>query len=711
MKLSNTNNEKKRPNIVYIIFDDTGFSDFGCYGSEIKTPNINRLAENGIRYNQFNVTPLCSPTRASLLTGRNAHSVGLGFISEADLGPDYPHTRGRITPEATTVAEILKENGFSTFAVGKWHLSPPRESSAAGPFHNWPLGRGFERFYGFLPGATDQYSPDLVYDNHRIDPPRSPDYHLTEDLIDHAIEFVTDHVSVNPERSFFMNLAFGAQHEPHQVAKEYIEKYKGVYDKGWDNIRRERYEKQKELGIIPADAELAPLNPGVKEWDRLTENEKRLFTRFQETYAGFMTHTDEHIGRFLNYLESIGELENTFIVLLADNGANHQGRFNGSTRSMPYFNKIEEQSVEEMLEQLDEIGGPNVEANYPVGWAQVGNTPFKYYKGNTHHGGIRVPLIMHWPMGIKDRNGIRTQYHHAIDVTPTVLDILDIEPPEVYKGVPQIPIQGTSMAATFENQQTEDRDTQHYLMMGHRGIYHKGWKAVTLHETGKPFEEDIWELYHVEQDFTESNNLANQYPEKLQELQSLWWKEAEKYGSLPLVDMGVNSLTKGKTKETFTFYPGMNHLPPAATPNVINRSFSIKVPVVRENVSQEGVLVAHGYHGSGYTFYIQDNHLVFEYNYVGTIYRIQSQETIPGGKNLLSFEFIKTEDYQGIGALYINNKKVGEGPIPKTMPGRVSREGLDVGKDGRAPVSPNYSDNEGFSFTGKIEKVTVELKD
>lgn len=706
-----TSNQNQKPNVVYIVFDDTGFSDFGCYGSEIETPHIDQLAGNGLRYNQFNVTPLCSPTRASLLTGRNAHSVGLGYIAEADLGPEYPHTRGRITPAAATLAEILKENGFNTYAVGKWHLAPAKEISAVGPFHNWPLEKGFQRFYGFLQGKTDQYEPDLVYDNHRVSRPNKSKYHLSEDLVDHSIQFITDHVSATPENPFFLYLAFGAQHEPHQVFQEYIEKYKGVYDKGWDEIRKERFEKQKRMGIIPKSTELVPPNPGVQDWETLSKDEKKLFARLQETYAGFLTHTDEQIGRLLNYLKSVGQMENTLVVLLADNGANHQGMYNGSTNSSLFFNNLGEQNVEDMLERFDEIGKPNTEPNYPLGWAQAGNTPFKYYKGNTHHGGIRVPLIMHWPKGIENKGTIRNQYHHVSDVTPTVLDVLNLEAPEVYKGVEQIPMQGVSMKYTFDSLDVETKkEVQHYLMRGHRGIWHKGWKAVTLHKDGTPFDEDYWELYHVDEDFSEVNDLASLHPEKIQELQKLWWKEAEENGSLPLVEGGLKTFTKD-TRNVFEIYPGTSHLPMALSPNIVNRSFSITVPIDRVSESDEGVVVAQGHHGSGYTFYIHNNHLIFEYNYIGKIYRLESEKEIPKGQCILRFEFEKTKELQGTGSIFVNDMKIGERHFPKTMPLLLSLVGLDVGHDDRGPVSPNYPNIDKFPFIGKIEKVEFNLKD
>ncbi|MEH7306409.1 sulfatase-like hydrolase/transferase [Neobacillus drentensis] len=370
--------EKTDFNVIYIVLDDVGFSALGCYGSEIETPNIDSLAENGLRYNNFNVTPLCSPTRACLLTGRNCHSVGVGIITEIDWGPEYPNKRGRISESAATLAEILKLNGMATYMVGKWHLVPGHEAASSGPFRNWPLSKGFDRYYGFLLGMTDQYAPDLVYDNHRVARPHPSNYHLSEDLVDKTLEFLTDHISITPDRPFFLYLAFGAQHEPHQVPKEFIEKYQGVYDKGWDQIREERFRRQKDMGVIPPDTELVDRNPGIKPWDELTPKEKALFIRFQQTYTGFLTHTDQQIGRLLTFLKSKNKLDNTIIVLLSDNGGSQEGSYNGSINDSAYFNGVEE-NVNEMFHHIEQIGGPQASSNYPKGWAQVANTPFKYY--------------------------------------------------------------------------------------------------------------------------------------------------------------------------------------------------------------------------------------------------------------------------------------------------------------------------------------------
>ncbi len=531
-KVPDTN--KKRTNVIYIVLDDVGFSALGCYGSEIETPNIDSIAKNGLRYNHFHVTPLCSPTRACLLTGRNCHSVGVGTVTEFDWGPQFPNKRGRLVEQTMSVAEILKMNGVATYMAGKWHLVPGHEAASSGPFDNWPLSKGFDRFYGFLLGMTDQYEPDLIYDNHRVQKTKKQNYHLSEDLVDKTLEFLTDHLSVTPERPFFLYLAFGAIHEPHQVPKPFIEKYEGVYDKGWDHIRKERFKHQKELGVIPPDTELVERNPGIKPWAELTHKEKTLFIQFQQTFAGFLTHTDQQIGRLLNFLKLKNKLEETIIVLLSDNGGSQEGGWNGSIYDSAYFNGIEE-SVEEMYKKITEIGGPSVSPNYPKGWAQAANTPFKYYKQDTFLGGIRVPLIIQCPQVIQDPGAIRSQFYHAIDITPTILELLSIQPPQKYKGVEQMPMHGVSMMDTFTIPDVSTkRKTQYFEMLGNRAIWHDGWMAVTYHERGIPFSEDKWELYHINNDFSQKYNLAEKYPEKVKYLDELWMQEAIKYDVLPI---------------------------------------------------------------------------------------------------------------------------------------------------------------------------------
>ena len=707
-----SSDKKSGHNVIYIVLDDVGYSALGCFGSEIETPHIDSIAENGLRYNNFNVTPLCSPTRACLLTGRNCHSVGVGIVTELDWGPHYPNKRGRISDTAATLAEILKLNGMATYMVGKWHLVPGHEAASSGPFENWPLSKGFERYYGFLLGMTDQYEPDLVYDNHRVQKPDNSNYHLSEDLIDKTVEFLTDHLSVTPDRPFFLYAAFGAQHKPHQVPRKFIKKYEGVYDKGWDQIREERFQRQKELGVIPPYTELVERNPGIKPWAELTTKEKELFIKFQQTYAGFLTHTDQQIGRLLDFLKAKNKLDDTIIVLLSDNGGSQEGGWNGSINDSAYFNGIEE-SVKTMFDYIDEIGGSHVSSNYPKGWAQVSNTPFKYYKQNTFFGGTHVPLIIHCPSSIPDPGSVRSQFYHAIDITPTILDLLNIDAPQVYDGVPQLPLHGVSMMDTFtEPQAPSKRTTQYFEMLGHRAIWQVGWVAVTYHETGSPFYEDQWELYNVNQDFSQKYNLAEKFPRKLTELQAIWWQEARKYGVLPLNDnpyrKGYQGLQEGRT--TFIFYPGMAHLPTSAAPNVTRSSYSITIPIFRSKRTEEGVLIAHGNHSSGYTLYIKDNYLFYEYNFVGTVFKIQSSMEVPVGYSTIRFEFIRELFIQGTGKLYIDGQLAGTLYMPRTLPFVISVEGMDIGRDQLTPVSPNYPVPE-FPFRGHIEKVVIELDD
>ena len=488
------------PNVVVLVFDDTGFAHFGCFGSDIETPNIDALASGGLRFTNFHTTALCSPTRASLLSGRNHHSVGMRFLSNVDTG--FSNCRGVITRRAATMAEVLKGAGYSTFALGKWHLANMEDCGPAGPMEHWPLGRGFDRFYGFLGGATDQFSPELVVDNHPVDPPGDPSYHLSEAMVDQAISMISSQRATSA-RPFFSYLAFGATHSPHQAPQAFLDKYRGRYDQGWDVVRQAWYERQIALGVIPSGTALSPRNPGIPAWSELSKDEQRLFARMQEAFAAFLHHTDAQIGRLVNYLRETGELDNTLLVLLSDNGASQEGGAHGVVNELAFFNRIR-QRADDMMGDIDNIGGPNLYNNYPKGWSQVGNCPLRYYKQNTYEGGIRDPLIIHWPARIKEGGGLRTQYHHAIDIMPTVLDCVGVTAPTEYQGVAQMPVEGVSIAYSFDNASAQSqRPTQYYEMLGHRAIYHEGWKAVTLHRPGTPFEEDQWHLYHVDEDFAE----------------------------------------------------------------------------------------------------------------------------------------------------------------------------------------------------------------
>ncbi len=697
------------PNIVFIVLDDVGFADLGCYGSEIETPHMDRLAAGGLRYNNFHVTSMCSPTRACLLTGRNAHAVGMGIIAEWSTG--FPGYRGCITKRAATLAEILGDHAYNTLAIGKWHLTPLPEATAAGPFDYWPLGRGFDRWYGFHGALTDQWHPELFEDNHPIDAPERQGYHLSGDLVDHAMAFVRDQQAAAPERPFFLYLAFGACHWPHHVPRETIEKYRGRYDGGWDVIRDGRLTRQKALGIVPPNTVLAPRNPGVPAWEELSAQERRLSVRLQEVYAAFLNHTDAQIGRLLAFLRAMGRLDNTLIVLLSDNGASSEGGPTGAANTRKHLG-YERETLEERLRALDRLGSEYAFNHYPMGWAQVSNTPLKWYKKDTHGGGIRAPLILHWPARIADRGGIRTQYHHVVDVVPTILGVLGIEAPEVYKGVGQLPIHGVSLAYTFDAPHAPTRkQVQHYELLGDRAIWHQGWKAVARHEKGADFELDRWELYHLDEDFSECHDLAEKHPEKLRELVERWWAEAGAFDVLPLDDREYERVAESlaaRARTTYVYYPGMARIDRLSAPDICDRSYSIAAEVVIPAAGAEGVLLASGTRFAGYVLYLKDGRLIYEYVYSESVrYPIRSEAPVPKGPRVLRYEFRKTGPRRGSGVLSIDGQRVGSVEIPKTWPVYALSGGILCGRDGSSPVSDAYVCP--FAFTGTIHRVIVEL--
>ncbi|MBB3108628.1 arylsulfatase [Paenibacillus phyllosphaerae] len=709
------------PNVVVILLDDLGFSHLGSYGSDIATPNIDKLAQGGLRYNNFHTTAICSPTRAALLTGRNPHATGVSFVSGFDNG--FPNTRGKISKDNALLSEILVENGYNTFAVGKWHLVPAVEHTAAGPFDNWPLGRGFERYYGFLEGATNQWNPDLVEDNRPVKQPKSvaEGYHLTEDLTDKAIEYIRDQKSAAPDKPFFAYVAYGATHAPHHAPKAYIDRYKGKYDKGWDVTRQEWFERQKAIGIIPQDAVLPPRNPNVKEWDSLSEDEKRLFARQQEAFAGFLEHTDEHIGRLVDYIEEIGQLHNTVVVLLSDNGACAMGGQEGTVHTWAEGFGIKE-TFEQKLARIDEIGSDFANNHYPAGWAQAGNTPLKWYKSFVHAGGVKDPLIIHYPKGIQDGGAVRTQFSYVTDIVPTVLELIGIEAPEVYKGVTQQPIHGTSLAYTFASGDEPTRKpAQYFEMVGNRGIWHKGWKAVAAHKPDTSFNDDVWELYNVDEDFTESNDLAATHPEKLRELVDLWWAEAGRNGVLPLdgrsILAKVRSIEAAKRASAGAaapqvtervFYPSSFPLPFAKSPDVRNKPFEIRAEVFRHSVEEEGVLVVQGGRFGGYGLFIEANKLIFHYNHSwGVQYTVVSEQELPAGELSLAFRFAKTSEAEGVGTLYVNGARVGEGPIGHVAQLGFSSDHFHVGENGSTPLSETAG--AATAYQGQLKRVVFTL--
>ena len=703
------------PNVVVIVLDDTGFSHLGCFGSDIDTPNIDRLAAGGLRYTNFHTTALCSPTRACLLSGRNHHSVGMRWLSNLDTG--FSNCRGVISKSAATLPEVLRANGYGTFAVGKWHLANLEDCSPAGPFDHWPLQRGFNRFHGFLGGATDQFSPELVVDNHAINPPSEDGYHLSEDMVSQAISMISAQQSSSPGERFFSYVAFGATHSPHQAPSSYIDKYKGKYDEGWDVIRQKWYEKQLDLGIIPSDAELSPRNRGVEPWEELSKEQKALYAKMQEVFAAFLDHTDDQIGRLIQFLETQDLLDDTMIVFLSDNGASQEGGKHGTTNELAYFNLMPLE-VNDMLRHLDEIGGPNHYNNYPWGWSQVGNTPLRFYKQNTYEGGIRDPLIIHWPNGIDDAGGIRDQYHHVIDLMPTILDIVGVEVPETFQGVDQQPVEGTSMSYTFPTNAvdlTTNRSKQYYEMMGHRAIWSDGWKAVTMHRKGVSFEDEKWALYDTSKDFSECHDLSADEPEKLKEMIDLWWDEAESFNVLPLDDRG-NELFFMRREDRLPpskpqrFLQDTPHLERFKIPDVRNRSFEIAAKVTLDGDS-EGVLVASGGRTGGIVLYVTDFHLVFEYNFMGSSTILSSKKKLDAGECELGVSYLKTAENHGIASLYIENSDnrvhLGEVEID-TLPYRQTMYGMDVGKDLGPTVSDKYVGP--FTFTGDLEWIEFRLE-
>ena len=707
--------QQGNPNVVLVLLDDVGFASLGCFGSEIDTPTMDRLAQQGLRYNNFHTTALCSPTRASLLTGRNHHSVGMSIISNADSG--YPSKRGAVSPQAGTLAEILSAQGYRTYAVGKWHLAPADQTSAAGPYDQWPLGRGFDRFYGFLDALTDQFTPDLVHDNHRVDPPRTPDqgYTLNEDLVDHAISFLTDQVTVAGAAPFFMYLAFGATHSPHQAPDDFLRRHRGKYDDGWDVIRRQRLEKQKRLGIAPPDTLLAPRNPGVPAWDELSDEQRALYCRLQEAYAAFLEHTDYELGRLVDFLDQTGQLDDTLLILLSDNGASQEGQSHGSLNTTFYENR-QEDPLEYNLARIDDIGTGRVQNNYPLGWAMAANTPLKRYKQNTHAGGVRDPLIISWPRRLANGGAVRTQFHHVTDIAPTVLEILGVEAPDVLRGIEQMPLHGVSMAYTFDADGPTRKASQYFEMFGHRAIWADGWKAVAYHVRGSDYEDDVWELYNLAEDFSECRNLADSEPERLQKLIQLWWEEAQTYDVLPLDDRGFaerRAESKGRPgapreKSHFVFRRGQQHIPGSASPFVIDRSYRIDAHV-EAGSADEGVIVACGGVCGGYSLYLQDGHVVHDYNYYGEMFRVRAPLPEARASHVLSYEFTKTGALRGTGRLYIDASLVAEVEIPATYRYFIAWEGLDIGMDRMAPASTAYS--APYLFTGSIDRVVFDLAD
>ena len=649
------------PNVVIVLVDDLGFSHFGCYGSTIATPRVDALAAGGLRYTNFHVTPLCSPTRAALLTGRNHHEVGMRAVSNFNTG--FPNMRGHVTNHAATVAEVLGSHGYATFAVGKWHLCQMEDASAAGPFDQWPCQRGFDRYYGFLDGETDQFSPTLVHDNHHVAPPATPEagYHLSEDLVDHAVGFLHDTVSTRPDRPFFLYLAFGATHPPHQAPAASLHKYRGAFAHGWDAQREITFARQKELGVIPPEAELTARHGEIPAWDEMPDELKPVLERQMETYAAYLEHTDHCVGRVIDAIDDLGIGDDTLIYyIIGDNGASAEGTLNGTFNEMITLNGLGDviETPEFMAANIDKWGSPEAYNHYAVGWAWAMDSPFQYTKQvASHWGGTRNAAIVHWPAGIAERGGLRSQFCHVIDIAPTVLEVAGIPEPVMVHGVTQSPYEGTSMYYTFHDALAPERhDLQYFEMVGNRGIYYQGWSAVTKHripwklELGAQqpaFGDDVWELYDGAHDYSQAHDLSAQMPDKLRELQRLWLIEAAKYNVLPMDDRlfervipelaGRPSIASGDRQ---VFYPGVQRITESAVLSIKNKSFQVTAELVVPDGEANGTIIAQGQRFGGWGLMVRDSRARFVYNLFGIdVVAIDATRPIASGTHQVRAEF------------------------------------------------------------------------
>lgn len=714
---------KDAPNVVVVLIDDMGFGASSRFGGPISMPVLDKIATEGISYNRFHTTALCSPTRMALLTGYNHHSNNAGSIMETATA--FPGNNGIRPQSITPMAEVLRQNGFSTAAFGKYHETPPWEISLSGPFDRWPIHSGFEKFYGFIGGETNQWAP-LVYDGTtQVELPKDPKYHFTTDMTNQAISWVRFQKALSPDKPFMIYFATGATHAPHHAPKEYIDKYKGKFDQGWDKVREETLERQKKLGLVPQNAKLAPKPKDIKAWEALSAEEKKMYARQMEVYAGFGEHTDHEIGRLYTAIEDLGVMDNTvFIYIVGDNGASAEGTMNGLFNEMTYFNGVPE-SLDDMMKHYDEWGGPNTYPHFAAGWAVALNAPFSYTKQvASDFGGTRNGVVIRWPAGIKAKGEIRSQFCHAIDIAPTVFEACKVPAPKATNGIAQDPIEGTSMVYSFDDANaTEKHTVQYFEMFGNRAIYRDGWYARTIHRPAwiqkplHPLGEDVWELYNSNEDFSLSNNLAAQNPEKLKDLQELFMTEAEKYHVLPIDDRlleRTDAKAVGRPdvmgdRTSVIYGQGMKGMGVDIFISTRNTSYTVTTEV-DVSASGNGVIVCQGGRFGGFSLYVKGGKPAFTYNYLGlNQYTVASSQTMKPGKHTIVFDF----KYDGgglgkggTGTLTVDGTKTGEGRIDKTQPGIFSVDDLaDVGTDDGTPVT-NYGASAHFS--GKIDKVKIE---
>jgi arylsulfatase len=707
------------PNIIIFLLDDVGFAQVGSFGALIETPNIDRLASNGLRYNNFHTTALCSPSRASLMAGRNPHSIGLGSHALTAMG--FPGYNAIMPASAKSVANYLAKEGYINYALGKWDHTPLYEISQVGPFDRWPSGEGFQHAYTFMAADVHQFVP-VMWNDHTPEPYRKS-YHLDRDLADRAIHWITGHKSIKPDLPFMMLWASGSMHSPHHAPPDYIEKYRGKFDMGWDKAREQILANQKKLGVIPADTKLTERIPEIPAWDSLKDEEKKLYARQMEVFAAQMELVDAQIGRVVAELERIGELENTLIFVTADNGASGEGGLAGTFNETYVLNGLQT-PFDANMRHYENWGDATTYPHYHAGWAMAGNTPFRYFKQSEHRGGQTDALVVHWPGGIEAKGEIRNQYHHISDIAPTILEAAGIEMPEVYDSVEQQPMDGDSMIYSFDAPNAPNvKQRQYYEMFGNRAIWVDGWKAATLHANRMPwdinvtlpFEQDVWNLYHTAEDFSESTDLAEKYPEKLAELQAIFEEEAWKYDVYPLYDDMIARLTKQQDrlfadqKEFMYFAPGAIRIAEKASAPVKNRSHTI-VTTIDLNGDEEGVIVCVGGMTGGFTMFIKDRRLYYDYNYLDGLYYTMKSPKLPKGKTELKFNFIKTGNFAGTGELYVDGEKVAEIEMPKMHISTYSlAETFDVGRDTGTQVSKLYGDP--FAFTGELDRVAITLTD
>lgn len=720
---------KGAPNIVLILLDDAGFGQFSTFGGGVPSPTMDKLAAEGLRYNRFHTTALCSPTRASLITGRNHHSAAFAGITEAATG--YEGYTCILPKSCGTIAEVLRQNGYATAWIGKNHNTPTWETSDVGPFDHWANGLGFDYFYGFNGGDMNHWNP-VLYENRNLVPASTdPNYYMTTDLADKAIEWMQKTKSIAPDKPIFLYVAPGATHAPHHAPQDWIAKFKGKFDMGWDRYREEAFDRQKKLGVIPANAKLTPRPESLPAWASLNANQKRLYAHMMEVFAAYGSFCDDQMGRIVEAVKKLPDADNTVIVYIAgDNGSSAEGGIEGSINEMAFFNGHPEK-WQDNLKAIDELGGPKHYNHFPSAWAWAMDAPFQWTKQvASHFGGTRNPLIIDWPAKIKDKGGLRSQFTHVIDIVPTLYEVCGVTPPRELNGIAQKPIEGISFAYTFDSANAKGRHNTQYFELGvNRGLYDNGWMASALsfppwQAVRGAFDPDKqkWELYNIDEDFTQANDLAQKYPEKLRQMQDIWWVEAAKYNVLPLDWRGSNprmnaelmgrpSLIGGR--KSMTYYNGTNGVPDAAAPPMLNKSWTITAVLELSDTRDSGIIITHGGMQAGYGLYLRAGKAVFTYNYLGLDHiTLTSKQPLPKGKTNLVVDFVYDGGGMGKGGkitMSANGEKIAEGRLERTIPVQFSIvEGMDIGKDVGSPVDWTYK--MPFKFSGKIEKVTIDLK-